>query len=615
MLNSFSERYSASKLACYFLVQLLFISSSVGDDSEAYQNVYFGDTHLHTAFSADASILGNLNTTPDIAYRFAKGLPVVHSLTGAKVQLHRPLDFLAVSDHAENIGVISAMVRGDERLQPSELSKALLEKIKTGPPWAAFEMVLKPEVNTLTDPGFISAEVSNDTWHVIADAADHHNTPGEFTALIAWEWSSMPRETGQIIGANLHRVVLMQDDASIAKQFIPYSSINSEDPEDLWAWLEQTSTRLNTDFLAIPHNSNISDGRMFDLIDSRGKPISAAYATTRMRWEPVVETTQFKGDSESHPFLSPEDEFADYEQFILAGKQPLPGDYVRSALRRGLELEQKTGVNPYQFGQIGASDSHTGLSSIEEDNFFGKWGGESTPAQLLEEKKGGGLGARMGAAGLAGVWANNNTREELFAAFKRKEVYATTGTRLKVRFFAASNFRKKDARAKDLVALGYKKGVPMGGTLSRDEVLASQIKAPGFLVTAAKDPDGANLDRIQVIKGWLDADGNSHEKIYNVALSNNRQVDADGKIIKVGDTVNRETATYRNTIGATQLATYWLDPDYSEAQASVFYYARVLEIPTPRFSLIDAVAIQQAHPASLPDTVQERAYTSPIWVN
>jgi hypothetical protein len=499
---------------------LMSLSSAHAEENTVYRDVYFGDTHLHTAFSSDASILGNLSAFPDVAYRFAKGLPVTHPQHGAKVQLDRPLDFLAVSDHAENMGVISAMVRGDKRIQHSPISTALLEKIKAGQPWAAFYMILKPEVNTTTDPGFISPAITSDTWNIIADAADEHNMPGEFTALIAWEWSSMPRENpGQIKGANLHRVVLMPDNADVAKQFIPYSSIQSERPEDLWAWLEQTAKRVKTDFLAIPHNSNISDGRMFDLVDSDGQPISAAYATTRMRWEPLVETTQFKGDSESHPFLSPEDEFADYEQFIMAGQQPSPGDYVRNGLRRGLEIEQKIGVNPYQFGQIGASDSHTGLSSIDEDNFHGKWAAEATPAQLLADDGDGGLGARMGAAGLAAVWANDNTREELFAAFKRREVYATTGTRLKVRFFAGNAFNKTDARAKNLADVGYRKGVPMGSSLPRADVIASKQKSPGFLVSAAKDPSGANLDRIQIIKGWLDAEGNSHEKIYNVALS------------------------------------------------------------------------------------------------
>ncbi|MGI9294692.1 MAG: DUF3604 domain-containing protein [Pseudomonadales bacterium] len=605
----------SKKSIVFFTMLLMWLPSAHSDDSTVYRDVYFGDTHLHTAFSSDASILGNLSATPDVAYRFAKGLPVTHPQHGAKVQLDRPLDFLAVSDHAENMGVVSAMVREDERVQHSPLSKALLEKIKAGQPWAAFHMLLKPEISTNTDPGFVSAEINRDTWNIITDAADQHNVPGEFTALIAWEWSSMPREKGQIKGANLHRVVLMPDDADIAKQFIPYSSIQSERPEDLWAWLEKTARRVSTDFLAIPHNSNISDGRMFDLVDSDGQPISAAYANTRMRWEPVVETTQFKGDSESHPFLSPDDEFADYELFIMAGKQPTPGDYVRGGLRRGLEIEQKNGVNPYQYGQIGASDSHTGLASIDENNFHGKWAAEATPAQLLADDRSGGLGARMGAAGLAAVWANGNSREDLFAAFKRREVYATTGTRLKVRFFGGDRFKEKDERARDLAAIGYEKGVPMGATLSRDKVLASRKKAPSFLVTAAKDRKGANLDRIQIIKGWLDADGNSREEIYNVAMSDDRQPDANGKVSSVGDTVDRESGTYANSIGATQLAAYWSDPDYSEDQASVFYYARVLEIPTPRFSLIDAVATQQPHPPSLPDTVQERAYTSSIWIN
>ena len=599
-----------------YFVLLISTVLSTGAHADAQRNVFFGDTHLHSAFSADASLLGNKSATPDVSYRFAQGLPVLHPQHGGRVQLDRPLDFLAVSDHAETLGVIPAMVRGDERINHTEYSHTMVEHVKQGRPFSAFQMLLQRGRGDSLNPSLRAPEITAETWKIITDSADAHYIPGSFTSLVAWEWSSMPAAPTPWggPGPNLHRVVLMEGSGELAQRFTPYSSDSSQRPEDLWAWLQKQADELNTDFVAIPHNPNIGAGAMFAKVDSDGNAIDADYAKARMRWEPVVESTQFKGDSETHPFLSPDDEFADYEQFILAGREVSPSDFIRGALRIGLELENEIGTNPYQFGQIGASDSHTGLATIDEDNFHGKWASQSTPQQLLHVS-GANTGATMGAAGLAAVWADENTRESIFAAFKRKEVYATTGSRLQVRFFGGTQFKDKDARARNLAERGYEKGVTMGGVLERETVLESKRGAPGFLISASKDPEGANLDRIQIIKGWLNADGNSAERVYNIIASGDREIAADGSVEAVGDTVNRTSASYTNSIGVSQLSAVWYDPDYDENQKSVFYYARVLEIPTPRYTLIDSVAAGQQHPDFLPETVQERAYTSPIWVN
>ena len=429
-----------------------------------------------------------------------------------------------------------------------------------------------------------------------------------------------------------------------AMKFLPYSLFDSDDPEDLWAWLGKTSKEVGTDFVAIPHNQNISKGLMFPIADSYGDPITAEYANTRMRWEPVVETTQIKGDSETHPSLSPNDEFADFETYdhaIESGEQgevslfgdgfigelsdedrqtleenqtrlATAGDYSRSGLLRGLAIEERIGANPYKFGLIGSTDSHTSMSSAEEDNFWGKMALDSTPENTLDPSKvvvpPTSYGADMGAAGLAAVWAKENTREGLLAAFQRKEAYATTGPRIELRFFGSFSFRSRDAQAQDVAAVGYQKGVPMGGDLSG----AESDDAPSFLIRAVKDPVGANLDRVQVVKGSLDDRGAPVEQVYDVVWAGDREADEDGRLPAIGNTVNIETAEYSNTIGTAQLAAVWTDPDFDPDKRS-FYYVRVLQIPTPRHTLYDAVALGQAHPEEFPATIQERAYSSPIW--
>lgn len=568
--------------------------------------VYFGDTHLHTSFSPDASLMGNRSADPDTAYRYAKGLPVVHPGTRARVQIQQPLDFLSVADHAEFLGVIPAILDGDPRVGDSEKGKRFLTLIRERKLWEAFSVLSGIAGKGEPDPGFTSDEITRSAWHAIVDAADAHYDPGTFTTLLAWEWSSMPELPNQPVGANLHRVVLMREGAEIGKKFLPYSAFDSLRPEDLWAWLEKTGNATGATLLAIPHNSNIGLGKMFDEVMSNGAPMDAAYARERLRWEPVAEITQVKGDSETHPSLSPTDEFANYELFVTRGKQVDRGDFVRSAMRRGLEIETRTGANPYQFGLIGSSDAHTGLASVEERNYHAKWAVQSTPEAMLAQA-GGRRGAAMGAAGLAAVWATENTREAIFDAFRRREVYGTTGTRLRVRFFGGFDFDEDDLRAPDPAVPGYAKGVPMGGALRAER------KAPRFLVHAAKDPLGANLDRIQIVKGWVETSGESHERIYDVAYAGRERLGGDG-LAPVGNTVNLATGRYTNDIGIAQLRAVWEDPDFDPEVPSAFYYARVLEIPTPRHSLLDAIALGEPHPDELPVTVQERAYTSPIWV-
>jgi hypothetical protein len=442
------------------------------------------------------------------------------------------------------------------------------------------------------------------------DAAERYNEPGKFTTLVGWEFSSVPN------GANLHRVVVSPIDPERAKSFIPFSSIDSVNPEDLWRWLDNTKKETGADFVAIPHNSNISKGRMFASVDFEGRPIDADYARLRSTWEPIAEVTQIKGTSETHPALSPNDDFADFELYsrLIENRPdaqhestPTQGDFVRGALKTGIEIEQQIGVNPFKIGMIGSTDGHTALPSAEENNFMGKFVLDSTP-EMKEDSGGRGSGWIMSTSGLAAVWAKQNTRDEIVAAMKRREVYGTSGPRIAVRFFGGFDFTADDAAASDLAATGYAKGVPMGGDLSGD----GGRHAPSFLVQAVKDPKDGNLDRIQIVKGWLGADGKAREKIFDIAWSAGRAPGADGKLPSVGNTVDVETASYNNTIGAAELVTVWSDPEF-DPDAHAFYYARVLQIPTPRNSLYDSVALQKPPPEGIPTAIQERAYSSPIW--
>jgi hypothetical protein len=594
------------------------------------KQLLWGDTHLHTSYSFDAYTNNNFSADPHTSYRYAMGEPVIHPFHRARIQIGTPLDFLVVSDHAEFLGVIRHIHR--EGVDTSEVglwgsikahfaSWILTRRLDQRDAAQLFRDILPPpgdvrEAAADTTMGgntqFLPPmkQVQIDTWRSQVELADAYYQPGEFTTFIGWEWSSIPG------GANLHRVVFTDGDADTGNAFHPFSLLESQYPEDLWAWLEDTSSTTGAEFLAIPHNSNLSKGFMFDTERLRGGPIDAEYIAMRRKWEPVTEITQLKGDSETHPTLSPDDEFADFEEFpfyLQVDYSPYvvkPGDYVRSALKRGLSLEQQYGQNPYQFGLIGSTDAHTSVSSAEEDNFWGKMATDSIPENKRKEWEEGEPspdGWAMSASGLAAVWAEENTRESIMAAMKRREVYATTGPRIRLQFYGAADFGDIDPASAELYQQATAMGVPMGGELS------APVGAPEFLVLADKDPVGANLDRIQIIKGWLDANGKQQETIYDVSWSDNRQPGADGKLAAVGNTVNLRTGRVENSIGAPQLSARWRDPDFIADQPA-FYYARVIQIPTARHSLLDAIALGRAHAADHPDTIQERAYSSPIWL-
>jgi hypothetical protein len=408
----------------------------------------------------------------------------------------------------------------------------------------------------------------------------------------------------------MHRNVIFEDSADLP---LPFAATDSRNPEDLWTWLERQRMR-GVDAIAIPHNSNVSDGRMFALTDSFGEPIDAAYAARRTWNEPLVEITQQKGTSETHPTLSPNDEFADYELFtelLLSGGTPgkVSGSYVREAWLNGVRLQAEAGFNPFQFGVIGATDNHSGTSAAEENNFTGSRGpGDGTPALRQPTKLWGGLPPQsFSAAGLTAVWAEENTRESLFAAMRRRETYGTTGPHLRVRLFAGWDLPNDLPARNDREAIGYANGVPMGGVLEGP----ARDRAPTVVVWAAKDPVGANLDRIQIIKGWS-VDGEAHELIYDVALSDASRRQTDGAVTPVGNSVDIDTATYENSIGAPELAVAWTDPDFDPEQPA-FYYARVIEIPTPRWTTFDAASLGVPPLDLVPATLQERAFTSPVW--
>jgi hypothetical protein len=599
-------------------------------------NLYWGDTHLHSSYSPDAYLMQNRSADPDTAYRYAKGQPVIHPYHRARIQIGTPLDFLVLSDHGEFMGVIPMLLQGDPRVAGSETGKRYLEWIEQGREIEMFgELIAQVNKIVPPNPDLNNPEINAAVWGEIMDAADRHNEPGKFTTFMGWEWSSTPQ------GQNLHRVVVMKGDKSSGSTFLPYTSLDSDKPEDLWAWLEKTSEDAGTDFLAIPHNSNISGGLMFPIVDSEGRGVDEDYAKLRMRWEPIIEVTQIKGDSETHPRLSPTDEFADfetYEHLIAVEGAEAPtmfgegflgslsesdreiienfeervvevGDYARTALLRGIGLDRRGLGNPYKFGMIGSTDSHTAMASAEEDNFHGKMALDSTPETKQEDIIPGTPGWDMGAAGLAAVWATENSRDAIFEAMQRKEVYATTGPRIQLRFFGGFDFNDGDVATQDMASVGYAKGVPMGGDLTA----APRNSAPSFMIRAVKDPVGANLDRIQVIKGWVDDEGRPVEEIYDVALSDDRARDASGRIPPVGNTVDLMTGSYTNSIGDPELTVVWEDPSF-DASKRAFYYVRVLQIPTARHTLLDAVALgvpveESGHPA----TIQERAYSSPIW--
>ncbi len=581
--------------------------------------VLWGDTHLHTSFSTDAGLFGN-RIGPDEAYRFAKG-EVVTSSTGVRARLLRPLDWLVVSDHAENLGLVPLIAESNPGLLATEWGRAIHDLYKAGDPGGAYTM-WGTGVTTGQDPLAGNEALMRSMWERLTEAAERHYDPGAFTAFIGYEWTSVPG------GNNLHRVVVFRDDKDLADRVIPFSAFDSEDPEDLWRWMAAYEERTGGSVLALAHNGNLSNGLMFDDVTYTDRAaLTRDYAERRMRWEPIYEVTQIKGDGEAHPALSPTDEFADFETWdrgsFGAAKDPdmIPREYAREALKRGLAYEESLGANPFKFGLVGSTDSHTTLSTATEDNFFGKIPivEPSANPPRFEEHVTGYLPDPQGrdytiyhrqasASGLAGVWARENTREAIWDAMRRKEVYASTGTRMIVRVFAGWDFEPDELDRADFAVTGYTRGVPMGGDLRN----APAGEAPVLMIRALRDVDGANLDRVQIIKGWLDANGETQERIYDVVCSDDRAIQNRRCERSVGNTVDIEEASYTNSIGDPLLLGYWEDPDF-DPSLRAFYYVRVLEIPTPRWTTYDAKFFGVELPDDVPATIQERAYTSPIW--
>ena len=586
--------------------------------------VYWGETHLHTGLSLDAGLFGN-TLMPEDAYRFAKG-EEIRSSTGLPVKLGRPLDFLVVADHSDMMGIAIDIKKGSPNIVADPAGKRWHEAFVQGGQAAgeaAFELIqsfaqFKVPEKMLADYSPGSAPFAS-VWETIVAAAEKYNEPGRFTAFIGYEWTSVPQ------GNNLHRNVVLRDGGNRARQVLPLTTQppgGTTDPLDLYQWLEDYESNTGGKALAIAHNGNLSNGWLFP-VDKRysGSRVDKEYAALRAKWEPLYEVTQIKGDGEAHPYLSPNDEFADYGTWDTGNldlselKKPemLAREYAREALKNGLALEAKFGTNPYKFGMVGATDSHTTLATAEEENFFGKSVSVEPSATrvghpFIESKLGAIEGDTLVGAGYQGIWAAENTREALFDAMMRKETYATTGPRMVVRFFGGWEYTDDDLRSRAPAFRGYEKGVPMGGDLTQ----APRGESPTFMVYALRDPIGANLDRIQIVKGWLDEDGETQEQVYDVAWSDNRQQGADGKLPPVGNTVDIEAANWTNTIGASELATVWTDPDFDPDQ-SAFYYAREIEIPTPRWVLYDRLRFGIELPEDAELTHQERAYTSPIW--
>ena len=587
--------------------------------------VYWGDTHLHTGFSLDAGLFGCILGHED-AYRLARG-EEIKSSTGLPVKLSRPLDWIVITDHSDMMGIAFDIQKGSPNIMAVPKGKEWAEAFQKGGEAAgkaAFDLIthfaqMKVPVELLEQysPG---SKIFDGVWDDMVKTADRFNDPGRFTALIGYEWTSVPK------GFNLHRNVILRDDGRRALQVVPLTTlppVGTQDPLDLYQWLEDYEAKTGGQALAIAHNGNLSNGWMFPMTKTyAGGKVNKNYVELRAKWEPLYEVTQIKGDGEAHPALSPNDEFADYENWDVGNldltelKKPemLGGEYAREALKNGLALEKKLGTNPYKFGMVGATDSHTGLATAEEDNFFGKSVSvEPSKTRISHPFIKSDLGEIPGymivASGYQGVWAKENTREAIFDAMERKETYATTGPRMAVRFFGGWDFTDNDLRSRAPAFIGYEKGVPMGSDLSA----GMGDKAPNFMVYALRDPIGANLDRIQIVKGWLDKKGNTHERIYDVAVSDGRKIGKDGRCkTPVGNTVDLESANWTNTIGASELAAVWTDPDFNTMQ-DAFYYARVLEIPTPRWVLYDKVRLGAEIPKEAKLIHQERAYTSPIW--
>lgn len=576
------------------------------------KNAYFGDLHVHTSWSFDAFIY-NVRTNPDDAYAFAKGEPIDHFVLD-KIKIERPLDFMAVTDHSEYMGVMKQMLEVENPLYKLPLANQIRSQDRLTSRRAfqiiGFSIANNDPINDINKDG-----IRRSTWKKIIEAADRHNQPGSFTTFAGYEYTSSPGDSLGDVGfaRNLHRNIIYRNTDSISD--MPFSSMDSQNPEDLWDWMDK-ERGAGIDLLAIPHNANMSDGLMYSTKTFDGNSITKEYADQRMRNEPINEVIQIKGQSMSHPVLSPNDEYAEFELFpyTFATTVPPPskadGSYVRQAYQEGLQFEEAFGSNPFKFGLIGSSDGHNSAAGYSEKNHFGKFGVlDGSPAKRIIEDEQQFLRAKyMSSGGLAGVWAEANTRDDIFNALARKETFATSGSRIKLRLYGSKQLDKNIFSNENWLNVLQENGVPMGGEFS------SQTVSPSFAVWALKDPESANLDRIQIIKAWVDNSGVPKEKIYNVVWAGERQLRPDGSLAPLASTVDIGTASYANTVGAVELKSVWTDPDYKPNQLCM-YYMRVLEIETPRWSTYDAKALGIEVPDDLPATLVERAWSSPIWVN
>ena len=582
-------------------------------DQHFPQRVFFGDTHYHSSLSFDSGMLGN-RLGLDEAFRFSRGEEIVTN-TGQRAKLLRPLDFLVIADHAEYMGISDLIATADPALLASEAGTRWYDATQTGGA-ETWNVIIEMAVALQTGiPGYRDTKIERTVWDRVIDAASQYNDPGTFTVFNGYEYSST------VGGNNLHRVVIFRDGPDRVRQILPFSTFDSPDPEDLWAFMARYEEQTGGSVLAIPHNGNASNGVMF-AETVNGKKMTRDYAERRARWEPLMEATQMKGDSEAHPSLSPNDEFADFETWDKVNIAGIPKEdgmvkyeYARSALKVGVRLEETLGVNPYKFGMIGSTDNHTSMSTTREDNYFGKLphlepSAERSKEEFLRNSETGEVvinSWEVGASGVVGAWARENTRESIFDAMARKEVYATSGSRITVRVFGGWEFTSDEVERSDFAKRGYEGGVPMGGDLTN----GPDGKAPSFMIRAMRDPDNANLDRVQVIKGWFDGK-ETQELVYDVACSDNRAIVDRRCEREVGTTVDVADASYTNTIGDPLLTAHWVDPDFDPDQRA-FYYVRVLEIPKPRWTAYDAKFYDIDMPDEVRMTVQDRAYTSPIW--
>ena len=593
------------QLSILFTTTCLLSTSSMAvvNESNPLRDAYFGETHMHTAYSLDAYI-GGTRLTPDDAYRFAKGESVI--VDGQQLSRKRPLDFVAVTDHAEYLGeMYSTLVEGAPGHDQNLLKQLRnLQTLEEKQQWFLKYVVENNRGTTPQHPSFFAGpETVKSAWQVAIDAAERNNDPGKFTAFVAYEWSGAPN------GGNLHRNIIYRD-GQVPDMPMSYIDINRED--GLWDWMAKHEAQ-GKKALAIPHNSNASKQMMFPDVDAAGKPIDREYAQRRQHFEPLVEMMQIKGNSEVHRKFWAGDEFADFENADSIQKYServfQKKDFVREGLKLGVAFEKQLGTNPFKYGIIGGTDNHNGIpSDVAEDSFVGGHGPEDG---TVERRRTGGVGGwidgkDLSIGSLAGVWATENTRAAIWDAMKRRETFATSGPRMKIRLFGGVELPVSPDNPKKLVEQGYQLGVPMGSDLG------SIAAAPTFTVYAMKDADGANLDRIQIIKGWVDSDGTTHEEIINVAWSGDRKPDSNGLLPAVGNTVDLKTANYTNNIGAATLMGSWTDKNFDPEQHA-FYYARALEIPTPRWSTYDAVRNSLPLLEDVAATIQERAWSSPIW--